>query len=108
MKMISVPTPIINLQSGVPNNVGIINRLHRCKFRIVRISRHRNQCLQYCLNAFYPDINYIKKATILWSCVHWSKPGIYMLNDNAFVFNKMLGYNTAIYDDIDKNGNLIG
>ena len=25
-----------------------------------------------------------------------------MLNDNAFVFNRMLGYNTAIYDEVDK------
>ena len=32
-----------------------------------------------------------------------------MLNDNAFCFNWMLGYNTAKYEDIDKkNGNLIG
>ena len=31
-----------------------------------------------------------------------------MLNGNAFVFNRMLGYNTAIYDDVDKSGNLIG
>ena len=56
----------------------------------------------------FHDIDNIKKATILWSCVHWSKPGISMLNDNAFVFNRMLGHNTAIYDDVDKNGNLVG
>ena len=101
-------TLTINIQSGVPNNVGIIDHWHRCKFRVVRVSEHGNQCLQYCLNAFYHDIDNIKKATILWSCVHWSKPGISMLNDNAFVFNRMLGHNTAIYDDVDKNGNLIG
>ena len=31
-----------------------------------------------------------------------------MLNENAFVYNKMLGYNTVIYNDVDKIGNLIG
>ena len=97
IKILSVPTPTINLQSDVPNNVGIIDRWDRCKFRIVRISGYRNQCLQYCLNTFYHDIDYIEKATILWSCVHWSKLGVSMLNSNAFVFNRMLGYNTAIY-----------
>ena len=34
--------------------------------------------------------------------MHWSKLGIPQLNDDAFVFNRMLCYNTAIYDDIDK------
>ena len=100
--MISGPTPTINLQSDVPNNVGIIDRWDRCKFRIVRISGHRNQYLQYCLNDFYHDINYIIKVTILWSCIHWIKLGISMLNDNVFVFNRILGYNIAIYDNVDK------
>ena len=108
MKVISVPIPTINLQSDVPNNVGIIDRWDRCKFRIVTISGHRNECLQYCLNTFYHNIYYIKKATILWSCVPWSKLGVSMLNENAFVYNKMLGYNTVIYNDVDKIGNLIG
>ena len=31
-----------------------------------------------------------------------------MINDNTFVFDRMLGCNTAIYDEVDKNGNLIG
>ena len=44
----------------------------------------------------------MKQATILWSCVHWIKLGVCMINDNAFVFNRMLGYNTAIYDEVDK------
>ena len=100
--MISVPTPTTNLQSDVPNNVGIIDRWDRCKFRIVEISGSRNQCLQYCLNAFYHDIDYIKKATILWSCTHWSRLGVSMLNDNVFKFKRMLGCNTAIYDDVDR------
>ena len=108
MKMISVPTPTTNLQSDILNNVGVIDRWDRRKFRIVEISSSRNQCLQFCLNAFYHDINYMKQATILWSCVHWIKLGVCMINDNAFVFNRMLGYNTAIYDEVDKSGNLIG
>ena len=68
--MISVPTPTTNLQSDVLNNVGIIDRWDRRKFRIVEISGSRNQCLQYSLIAFYHDIDYIKQATILWSCAH--------------------------------------
>ena len=40
--MISVPTPATNLQSDVPNNIGIIDRWDRCKFRIVRIYGSRN------------------------------------------------------------------
>ena len=51
---------------------------------------------------FYHDVGNIKKSTILWSCVHWSKQRIARLNDNAFIFNRMLGYNTAIFDEIDK------
>ena len=107
MNMISVYTPPTNLQSDILNNVGVIDRWARRKFRIDEISSTRSQCLQFSLNAFYHDINYIKQATILWSCAHWSKPGVSMLNDNAFVSNRMLGYNTVIYDDVDKPGNLI-
>ena len=100
--MISVPTPTTNLQSDILNNVGVIDRWDRRKFRIVEISSSRNQCLQFCLNAFYHDIDYIKQATILWSCAHWSKLGVCMINDNVFVFNRMLCCNTAIYDEVDK------
>ena len=32
MKMISAPNPTINLQSGVRNNIGVIDRWHCCKF----------------------------------------------------------------------------
>ena len=65
MKMMSAPNPTINLHFGVPNNVSVIDCWHRRKFRIARILEHKNKCLQYCLNAFYHDIGYIKKATIL-------------------------------------------
>ena len=100
--MLSAPNPTINLQSSIPNNVDVSDRWYRCMFRIIRISVHRNQCLQYCLNNFYHDIGYIKNAIIVWSCIHWSKPRIPRLNDNAFVFNRVLLYNYAIYDDIDE------
>ena len=102
MKMISVLTPTTNLQSDILNNVGVIDRWGRRKIRIVGISSSRNQFLQFCLNAFYHDIDYIKQATILWSCAHWSKLGVCMINDNVFVFNRMLGCYTAIYDEVDK------
>ena len=37
-------------------------------------------------------------ATILWNLVNWSNKNTTMrCNDNAFVFNRMLGYNTAFY-----------
>ena len=96
-----------NVNSGVPSKEGIIDCWHRCKFRIVKISGYQNQCLQFCLNAFYNDVDNIKKATILWSCDYWSKERICRLDDNALVFNRMLGYNIAIFDEIDKNGNMI-
>ena len=100
--MVSVPTPTTNLQSNVLNNVGISYRWDRRKFRIVELSGSKNQCLQSCLNAFYQDIDYIKQATILWSYVHWSKIEVCMINDNVFVFNRILGCITAIYDNVDK------
>ena len=40
-----------------------------------------------------------KKATILWSVAHWGQFAVYHTNDNAFIFKRMLGYNTALYDD---------
>ena len=102
IQMISTHNSTDNVNSGVPNKEGIIDRWHRCKFRIVRISGYQNQCLQFCLNAFYNDVDNLKKATLLWSCAYWGKEQISRLNDNAFVFNRMLGYNTAIFDEIDK------
>ena len=107
MQMISTHNSTDNVNSGVPNKEGIIDRWHRCKFRIVKISGYQNQCLQFCLNDFYNDVDNIKKATLLWSCAYWGKERISRLNDNAFVFNRMLGYNTVIFDEIDKNGNMI-
>ena len=107
MQMISTHNSSDNVNSGVPNKEGIIDRWHRCKFRIVKISGHQKQYLQFCLNAFYNDVDNIKKATLLWSCAYWGKEIISRLNDNAFVFNRMLGYNTLIFDEIDKKCDVI-
>ena len=61
----------------------------------------KNECLQYCLNAFDHDVDDLEKATILCSVVHWDQYAIYRTNDNAFIFNWILGNNTSLYDDID-------
>ena len=66
------------------------------------ISSKRNQCLQYSLNAFYHNIGKIKKGTILWSVLRWGQFTTYCSKDNTFIFNRMLGYNTAFYNDVDK------
>ena len=33
--------------------------------------------------------------------MHWGQYAVCRTNDNTFIFNRMLGYNTALYDDID-------
>ena len=38
---------------------------------------------------------------MLWVVVHWGQYPVCRTNDNAFIFNRMLGYNTAFFDDID-------
>ena len=50
------------------------------------------------MNAFYRDVNDLKHATLLWNPVNWSNTKIMHCNDTVFVFNRMLGYNTASYD----------
>ena len=67
-------------------------------FRIIEIGGKDNQCLQFALNAFYKNVNDLKHATVLWNLVNWSNTTIRRTNDNAFVFNRILGYNTAFYD----------
>ena len=47
-------------------------------------------------------INEIKKATILWSVLNWGQYSTSRYNDSAFVFNWMVGYNTSLFDDVDK------
>ena len=58
-------------------------------------------CLQFCLNAFYNDVDYLKEATILWLVAHWVQCPVMHINDNAFISNRMLGCDTAFYDDVD-------
>ena len=69
---------------------------------MVDISGNINQCFKYFLNAFYRDITEIKKAIILWSVAHWSQYPLCRTNDNAFIFNWMLGYNIVLLNDLDK------
>ena len=97
----------INCQPDDLTNQGINDRWKTYNFRFILISGNKNQCLQYCLNALYHDIDGIIKATILWLVVHQAQYSICRTNDNAFVFNRMIDCNTTLYDDIDKNGDLV-
>ena len=99
--MISINHDTINRQADNLQNKGIIHCLESYKFRCIKISGNRNQCLQYCLNAFYYDVDDLKKGTILWLVVHWDLYPVCSKNDNTFTFKRMLGYNTAFFDDID-------
>ena len=65
------------------------------KYLVIEIN-----CLQYCLNAFYYDVDDLKKGTILWFVVHWDLYPVCRKNDNTFTFKRMLGYNTAFFNDI--------
>ena len=69
-KMIVINHDTINRQADNLQNKGIIHCLESYKFRCIKISGNRNQCLQYCLNAFYYDVDDLKKGIILWSVVH--------------------------------------
>ena len=54
--------------------------------------------LTVALYAFYKDVDETSVATVLWNLVNWSNTNTTIrINDNAFVFNIMLGYNTAFY-----------
>ena len=70
--MISINHDTINRQAGNLQNRGINYCWENYKFRPIKISGNRNQCLQYCLNDFYHDIDSLKK-NILWSVVHWGQ-----------------------------------
>ena len=100
-RMIKVNDNTINRQVGNEQNKGVVFRWETHKFRSVEISGRRSQCLQFCLNAFYHDVNDLKKATILWSVAHWGQRAVCRTNDNAFIFNSMLGCNTVFYDNVD-------
>ena len=77
-KMISINHETINRQVGNFENKGIIDCLETYKFRSIKISGNRNQCLQYCLNAFYYDVDDLKKAAILQPVVHWVQYPVYI------------------------------
>ena len=79
-------------------NTTVVTYLKDFVFRSVEIGRKDNQYLQSALNAFYKDVNNLKHATTLWNLVKCSNTKIIRCNDNAFVFNIILGYNTAFYD----------
>ena len=67
-------------------------------FCIVAIGGNDNQYLQFALHAFYKDVNEIKQASVLWNLINWSNTTTMRTNENAFVFNRMIGHNTAFYD----------
>ena len=64
-------------------------------FRVVPIAGDDNQCLQFTLSAFYKDVNESSKTNVLWNLVNWSNNTVMRCNDNAFVFNRMLGYHSS-------------
>ena len=68
-------------------------------FSRVEIGGKDNQWLQFALNAFYKDAHELSYAiTTLWNLVNWSNTEIVRCNDIEFIFNRMIGYNTAFYD----------
>ena len=68
-KMIALNTEIINRQDCNVENKGIILCWETYKFHAIKLSGNRNQCLQYCLNAFYHDVDDLKKSKhSLFSC----------------------------------------
>ena len=70
-KMISIDHVSINRQPSDLNNQGNFDRWKPYKYCFIPISGIRSQCLQYCLNAIYHEIDKIKKSTILWSVLYW-------------------------------------
>ena len=84
-KMISMYHGTINRQVSNLENQGVIVCWETYKFRSNKISWVRNQGLQYVLNAFYHDVDDLKKTTILWSVVHWGQYPICRTNDIAFI-----------------------
>ena len=71
-------------------------------FRVVPIAGDDNHCLQFALSAFYKDVDKSSKATVLWNLVNWSNTTVMRCNDNGYIFNRMLGYNTAFFDTQNK------
>ena len=66
-------------------------------FRVVSIAGDDNQCIQFALSKFYKDVDESSKANVLWNLVNWSNNTVMRCNDNALVFNRILGYNTSFF-----------
>ena len=72
-------------------------------FRVVPISGCDNQYLRFALSAFFKDVDESSKTNVLWDLVNWSNNTVMRCDDNLFVFNRMLGYNTAFFDIKNKS-----
>ena len=59
----------------------------------------------YALNTFYKDVDDPMKTNVLWNVVNWSTRSVMYCNDNTFVSNRMLGYNTVFNNICTKNLN---
>ena len=70
-KMISIRDRTVNRQVGNLENQGIINCWETYKFCSIKISGNRNQCLQYCLNTFYHDVDHLKKPPFFGQPCIW-------------------------------------
>ena len=64
-------------------------------FRCVAIGGKDNKYSQFTLNVFYKDVYELKNATVLRNFVNWSNNETIRCNDNAFVFNRMIGNYTV-------------
>ena len=68
-KIIAINYDIINRQADNLENKGIVYCWEAYKLCSIKISGNRNQWLQYCLNAFYHDVDDFIKKRFLVSCV---------------------------------------
>ena len=69
--MIALNHDIIIRQAGNLENKGMIYCWETYKFRSIEISGNRNQCLQYCLNTFYHDVDHLKKPPFFGQPCIW-------------------------------------
>ena len=99
--MISVTDCFIVRDVGDLNNESHIDHWKIYNHHVVDVSKHRRQCFQYFLSVFYHYVGDIDKYTIIWSVVSWGQYGVI----NVFVFNWILGHITAVFYDVDRNGN---
>ena len=98
-KLIALNTDIINRQDGNVENKGIIYVGKPINSVPIRYLVIENNVYNIALMLSIMTLMILKKATILWSVAHWGQYPVCRTNDNGFIFNRMLGYNTALYDD---------